>query len=58
MQLYADLEDFDSLLPIEVVVTNEGGDAPFKIMKPVLMVTAVTPLPSVPVTFIHMKIRG
>jgi hypothetical protein len=42
MQLNADLEYIHSLLPVEVVVTNEGGDAPFKIMKPILMMTAVT----------------
>ena len=58
MQLNADLEHLDSLLPVEVVVADECGDTPLESMKPVLMVTAVTPLPSVPVTFIHMKIRG
>ena len=58
MQLNAALEYLDGLLPVDVVVGDEGSHAPFKIMKPVLMVTAVTPLPSVPVTFIHMKIRG
>ena len=42
MQLNADLEDIDGLLPIEVVVTNGGSHAPFKIMKPILMMTAVT----------------
>ena len=42
MQLNADLEYLDNLLSVEVVVTNEGGHAPFKIMKPVLMMTTVT----------------
>ena len=53
MKLYADLEDLHSLLPVEIVVADEGGDASFEIMKPVLMMTAVTFLPSVPVTFIY-----
>jgi len=57
MQLNADLEDLDSLLPVEVVVTDEGGDAPFEIMKPVLVVTAVTSLPSVPVIFINHNLH-
>ena len=42
MKLNADLEYLDSLLSVEVVVTNEGGHAPFEIMKPVLMMIAVT----------------
>ena len=42
MQLNACLEYLDSLLPVEVVVGNKGVDAPFEIMKPVLVVTAVT----------------
>ena len=42
MQRYASLEYLDSLLPAEVVVTNEGSHAPLEIMKPVLMMTAVT----------------
>jgi len=42
MQLNADLEYLDGLLPVEVVVGDEGSHAPFKIMKPVLMMTAVT----------------
>ena len=42
MQLNASLEDVDGLLPVEVVVANEGGHAPFEIMKPVLMMTTVT----------------
>ena len=42
MQLNAGLEYIDSLLPVEVVVADEGGHAPFKIMKSVLMMTAVT----------------
>ena len=41
MQLYADFEYIDGLLPVEVVVADEGGQAPFEIMKPVLMVTAI-----------------
>ena len=58
VQLYADLKYVHSFLPIEVVVGNESGEASFEIMKPVLVMTAVTSLPSVPVTFIYMKIRG
>ena len=42
MQLNADLEYLHGLLPIEVVVGNEGSHAPFEIMKPVLMMTTVT----------------
>ncbi len=42
MKLNAALEDLDSLLPIEVVITDEGGHAPFEILKPVLVVLAVT----------------
>ena len=42
MKLNTDLEDLDGLLPVEVVVGNEGSHAPFEIMKPVLVVTAVT----------------
>ena len=42
MQLNADLEHLDSLLPVEVVVSNEGGEAPLEIMKPVLVVTTAT----------------
>jgi hypothetical protein len=42
MQLNAGLEYLDGLLPVEVVVTNEGSHAPFEIMKPVLMMIAVT----------------
>ena len=53
MQLNAALEDLDGFLPVEVIVADEGGDASFEIMKPVLMMTAVTFLPSVPVTFIY-----
>jgi len=41
VQLYADFEYIDGLLPVEVVVADEGGQAPFEIMKPVLMVTAI-----------------
>ena len=42
MQFYASLEYLDGLLPVEVVITNEGGHAPLEIMKPVLMMTTVT----------------
>ena len=42
VQLNADLEDLDGLLPVEVVVSNGGGQAPLEIMKPVLMMTTVT----------------
>jgi hypothetical protein len=31
MKLNADLEDLHSLLPVEVVVADEGGHAPFEI---------------------------
>jgi hypothetical protein len=41
MQLNADLEYLDSLLPVEVVVTDEGRHTPFEILQPVLVVTAV-----------------
>ena len=43
MQFYAALENLDSLLSVEVIVTNEDGHAPLEIMKPVLVMTAVTP---------------
>jgi hypothetical protein len=42
MQLNAGLEYLDGLLPVEVVVGNEGSHAALEIMKPVLMVTTVT----------------
>jgi len=42
MQLNADLEDIHGLLPVEVVITNESGDAALEIMKPVLMMNAIT----------------
>jgi hypothetical protein len=42
MQLNADLEYLHGLLPIEVVIADEGGHAPFKILKSVLMMTTVT----------------
>ena len=42
MQLNASLEHLDGLLPVDVVVTNEGSHAPFEILQPVLMMTAVT----------------
>ena len=42
MKLNTDLEDLDGLLPVEVVVTDESGDAALEIMKPVLMMTIVT----------------
>ena len=38
----ASLEYVDSLLPVEFVVSNEGGHALFEILQPVLMMTAVT----------------
>jgi hypothetical protein len=38
----ADLEYLHGLLPIEVVIADEGGHAPFKILKSVLMMTTVT----------------
>jgi len=53
MQLYADLENLHSLLPVEVVVTDKSSQRPFEIMKPVLVVTTVISSPSVPVTFIY-----
>ena len=53
MQLNAGLEYLDGLLPVEVVVTDEGGDAALEIMKPVLMMTAVATSLLVPVTFIY-----
>ena len=40
MQLNTDLEYI--VLPIEVVVTNKGSHAPLEILKPVLMMTAIT----------------
>ena len=43
MQLNTDFEYVDSLLPVEVVITDEGGDAPFEILQSVLMMTAVAP---------------
>jgi hypothetical protein len=42
MQLNADLEYLDGLLPVEVVVADKVADAPFEITKSVLMVIAVT----------------
>ena len=57
MLFYASLEDLDGLLPVEVVVTNEGSHAPFEIMKSVLMMTTVISSPSVPVTFINHNLR-
>ena len=42
MQLYACLEDLHGLLSIEVVVADESGNAALEIMKPVLMMIAVT----------------
>jgi hypothetical protein len=42
MQLNADLKHLNGLLPVEIIVTDEGGDAALEIMKPVLVVTAVT----------------
>ena len=45
MKLNASLEYLASLLPVEVVVVDESVDPPLKILKPVLMVIAVTSLP-------------
>ncbi len=42
MQLNAALENLDSLLPVEVVIADEGGHAPFEILKSLLMMTTVT----------------
>jgi hypothetical protein len=42
VQLNTDLEDIHSLLPVKVVVVDEGSQAPLEIMKSVLMVTTVT----------------
>jgi hypothetical protein len=42
VQLNADFENVTSLLPSKVVVANKSGDAPFEIMKSVLVATAVT----------------
>jgi len=42
MQFYASLEYLDSLLPVDVVVGDEGSHAPFEVMKPVLMMPTVT----------------
>ena len=41
MQLNTGLEYLDSLLPVEVVVGDEGSHAPFEVMKPVLMMPTV-----------------
>ena len=57
MQQNASLEYLDSLLPAEIIVADKGGQRPFEIMKPVLVVTAVTSLPSVPVTFMNHNLR-
>jgi len=42
MQLNTDLEDLDGLLPVEVVIADKVADAPFEILKPILVVAAVT----------------
>ena len=42
MQQNASLEYLNSMLPVDVVVANECGDAPFEILQPVLMMTTVT----------------
>ena len=57
MQLNAGLEYLDGLLPVEVVVGNEGSHAALEILKPVLVVTTVISSPSVPVTFINHNLR-
>ena len=41
MQFYASLEDLDGLLPVEVVVTDEGRHAPLEILQPILMMITV-----------------
>ena len=41
MQLNTSLEYIDSLLPAEIIVSDEGGHAPFEILQPVLMMTTV-----------------
>ena len=38
LKLYAGLEYLNGLLPVEVVVADEGGDAPLEILQPVLVV--------------------
>jgi hypothetical protein len=57
MQLNTDLEYLDGLLPVEVVVADEGGQRPFEILKPVLVVTTVISSPSVPVTSMNHNLR-
>ena len=42
MQLNTGLENIDSLLPAEIIVTDEGGDAALEILKSILMMTTVT----------------
>ena len=42
MQLYACFKYVDGLLPVEVIVADEGDLASLEIMKPVLMVITVT----------------
>ena len=42
MQQNASLEYLDSLLPVKVVIADKVADAPFEILKSVLMVTTVT----------------
>jgi len=42
VQLNADFEYIHSFLPTKVIVSDEGGHAPLEILKPILMVTAVT----------------
>jgi len=57
MQQNASLEYLDGLLPVEVVVADEGGQRPFEILKPVLVVTTVISSPSVPVTLMNHNLR-
>ena len=57
MQLNTDLEDLDGLLPVDVVVSDKSSQTPLEIMKPMLVVTAVTSLPSVPVIFINHNLH-
>ncbi len=57
MKLNASLEYLDSLLPAEIIVADKGGQRPFEILKPVLVVTTVISSPSVPVTLMNHNLR-
>jgi hypothetical protein len=41
MQLYADLEDLHRLLPVEIVVADEGGEAALEILQPIQVMSTV-----------------